>query len=56
MAMLDVVYRLSTQAALMVMAQADRLGSKVSGHWRYLCSHRVNQVNSHSALSTMTTP
>jgi len=37
------------------MAQADRFGTKLGGHhsWRCFCIHRVNRVNSRSALSTI---
>jgi len=53
MAMVAVVYLLPTGVLL---AQADWFGPKVSGHWRCFCSHRVNRVNSRSALNTMSEP
>jgi len=53
MAMVAVVYWLPTGG---LVAQADWLGPKVYGYWRCFSSHRVNRVNSRSALSTMTAP
>ena len=38
------------------MGQVGRLGPKVGGHVALCCIHRVNRVNSRSALSTMTAP
>ena len=35
------------------MAQADWLGPKVGGHWRYFYNHCLNRVNSRTALSTI---
>jgi len=51
MAMLAVVYWLPTGG---LMAQADWIGPKVGGYWRRFCIHRVNRVNSRSALITTT--
>jgi len=44
MATVNAVYWLPTGR---LVAQADRLGPKVGGHWRCFCIHRVN---SRSAL------
>jgi len=50
MAMVAVVYWLLTGS------QVDWLGPNVSDHLRCFCRHRMNRVNSRSALSTMTAP
>jgi len=53
MALVNVVYWQPTGGLL---AQADWLGPKVDGHWRCFCIHRVNLMNSGSAVSMMTAP
>jgi len=39
-----------------LVAQANQLGPEVGSHLALCCIHRMNWVNSHSALSIMMAP